>query len=75
MTRTARQKARRRAQVALTGTATRPGCPTPTKHGYADADGAIHIALRRSQLSGKPLRIYDCACGYKHLTSRVIKAA
>jgi hypothetical protein len=74
MTRTVTAKARRRAQVAITGTATRPGCPTPTKHGYDDA-GAIAVAIKRSRLTGKPLRIYDCECGYKHLTSRVQKAA
>ncbi|AYN58528.1 hypothetical protein HOU70_gp47 [Arthrobacter phage Liebe] len=67
MTRTARQKRIRAAQRAQL--APRPGCPHPAKGAYAD-EAAVSAALRRSRVSGLPIRVYPCPCGAWHLTSK-----
>ena len=65
MTRTARQKAIRKARrEALTP---RPGCPHPLKRAYKNEEAVSH-ALRGSRRTGKPIRIYECPCGSLHLT-------
>lgn len=69
MTRTNRQKALRAAAKRLDGTANRPGCPTPAKRGYENEE-AVHKALRGSKYIGKPISIYKCNCGTRHLTKR-----
>lgn len=68
MTRTARQK-RIRAAAQRIAAGDRPGCPTPAKRGYANEE-AVHKALRSSRFIGRPIGIYQCACGTLHLTKR-----
>ena len=69
MTRTRRQK---RIRAAARGVPERPGCPTPAKRAYENAE-AVHKALRSSRFIGKPVSIYECACGTLHLTKRKSK--
>lgn len=67
MTRTSRQKRIRKARNE--GLLPRPGCPHPLKRAYKDEE-AIRSALRNSRYSGRPIAIYECACGTLHLTKR-----
>ena len=62
----------KRAVRRLASKAARANCPTPEKRAYADANEAIPNALHRSKRSGKPLRIYVCQCGSRHLMARVL---
>lgn len=66
MTRTNRQK---RLRAAAKGVELRPGCPSPAKKAYENAE-AVHKALRSSKFIGRPVSIYTCACGALHLTKR-----
>lgn len=67
MTRTARQKAIRKARREAL--APRPGCPHPRKRAYKDEEAASH-ALRASRRTGRPISIYECVCGSLHLTKQ-----
>lgn len=73
MTRTAADKARRRAIQAAKYAKPRPGCPTPAKRAY-DNEAAIHKALRSSYAAGRPMGIYKCDCGSLHLTRKKVAA-
>ena len=69
MTRTNRQKFLRAEAKRLAATTTRPGCPTPAKRSYKNAE-AVHKALKGSKYIGRPISIYTCPCGALHLTKR-----
>lgn len=67
MTRTKRQKMLRAKVVR--NKKPRPGCPTPWKRSYTQAD-LISTALRRSRNTASPSKHYLCKCGAHHFTTQ-----
>lgn len=45
-------------------------CPTPGKSRFATGEAAESSARRNALAVGKPLRPYECVCGWHHLTSK-----
>ena len=45
------------------------GCPTPIKTAYSSFENAIH-SINRAGNAGKGWGVYECICGWWHVTSQ-----